>query len=149
MKLTPLDEAKTLPTNYDPTPNATVSDTTEVVVRGPEKDGEPGDIIDKFEVEEIEDEQGNYLFRFPLKDGTVVTLREPTGHDRVYLQQIAVKEKNGMPPLEMLYRMIARLCVGWGDKVKVSPDFFMGMSHRKLRPIEQRLEAMIAHFFRD
>jgi len=143
MKLQPLATNDT-PATYNAAPDAAITDTTEVVVK--DADGEQ---IDAFDVQELEDDKGNFYFEFALTDGTMVTLREPTGNDRVYLQQIAVKKDGNMPPLELLYRMISRLCVGWGEQAKVSPEFFMGMSHRKLRPIERRLEAMISHFFRD
>lgn len=134
--------------------NSGINDVTQIInvttldVRERRNDGSVGDIIDTFEVKEIEDGD-NFYYEFLLPDSKVVQLREMTGRDRVWLQGLSSASEGQLSPLELMYRMVTRLCVRWGDDTSVDYEYFMGLSHRKLRPIERRIEALIAQFFRD
>ena len=105
-------------------------------------------IVDTFDVEEVESDD-DFLIRFEVTNGVTVTLREMTGNDRVYIQELSAKRKGQMAPLEILYRTICRLCVKWGDRDSVTYKYFLDLPFRKLRPIERRIEAVMLHFFRD
>ena len=124
--------------------NAIVMKETIVDVRDMNPDGSLGDITESFTVKEIE-KYGQELYEFEVAENLTVTFREMTGRDQLALQKLGGKATN----LEILYAMIVRLCVQWGDRDGVTQEYFLNMPHRKLRPIQRRLEAFVSHFFRD
>ena len=123
---------------------AIVMNETIVDVRGINPDGSPGEIIESFTVREIE-KDNQELYEFEVTESLTVAFREMTGRDQLALQKLGGKATN----LEILYAMIVRLCVRWGDRDGVTQEYFLNMPHRKLRPIQRRLEAFVSHFFRD
>lgn len=99
-------------------------------------------VEDRFYIDENED--GSVTF--PLTDGTLITMRDLLTEDITKVEQFSMRYEGGAGSTAIALKLIALLCIKWGDKTSVSYDELTKKPLRKFMPDLKRFNKVFEFF---